>query len=134
MRCSAAIRFLQLLNEGGNGAVEAQRRARVDSDLAERVVFVEHVDGAELIEVEAGSAIRAGPAALRDEDRCLQGEMSEPMPERSWRCSTLFHQRSIWLLHHGGLFDEEHAVAEELEQSGARRRQRRRRIPSRERR
>ena len=23
--------------------------------------------------------------------------MSEPMPERSWRCSTLFHQRSIWL-------------------------------------
>ena len=25
------------------------------------------------------------------------GAISEPMPERSWRCSTLFHQRSIWL-------------------------------------
>ena len=25
------------------------------------------------------------------------GRMSEPTPERSWRCSTLFHQRSIWL-------------------------------------
>ena len=25
------------------------------------------------------------------------GRMREPMPERSWRCSTLFHQRSIWL-------------------------------------
>src|ERR1700734_398305 len=25
------------------------------------------------------------------------GRMSAPIPERSWRCSTLLHQRSIWL-------------------------------------
>ena len=40
------------------------------------------------------------------------------MPERSWRCSTLFHQRSPWFLHHRRLFDEDARCcrAEEIEQ------------------
>ena len=43
----------QLLGERGDGAVKAQRGARVQLDFAEGGVFVEHVDDAELIEVEA---------------------------------------------------------------------------------
>ncbi len=43
------------------------------------------------------------------------------MPERSWRCSILFHQRSPWFFDHGGLFDEDAgsivaAGAEEVEE------------------
>ena len=69
----AAIRFRELLDERGNGAVEAQRRPRVYGDFAERSVFVEHVDGAELIEVEAGMRFEECPEGFRGGDRCLQG-------------------------------------------------------------
>ena len=61
---------LELLDERGNGAVEAQRGARVDVDFAERVVFVEHVDGAELIEIEAGVRFEQALRELRGGDRC----------------------------------------------------------------
>ena len=41
-------------------------------DFAEGRVFVEHVDRAELIEIEAEVRMRAGPAGLRGADKCLQ--------------------------------------------------------------
>jgi len=43
----------KLLGERGDGAVKAQRGTRVQLDLAERIVVVEDVDYAELIEIEA---------------------------------------------------------------------------------
>ncbi len=69
LRCH---QVLELLNERGNGAVEAKCRARVHRNLAERIVFVEHVDGAELIEIETGMRVEERLAGFRDEDRCLQ--------------------------------------------------------------
>jgi seryl-tRNA synthetase len=45
--------LLQLLGQRGNRAVKAQRGPRVQLDLAQRVVLVEHVHHAELIEIEA---------------------------------------------------------------------------------
>ena len=43
-----------LLDEGGDRAVEAQRRARGKFDFAEGLVFIEDVNDAELVNVEAG--------------------------------------------------------------------------------
>ena len=62
----------ELLDEGGNGAVEAQRGPRVHRDLAERVVVFEHIDGAELIEIEAVMRVERAPAEFQGEDRCLR--------------------------------------------------------------
>ena len=53
MRVSAAMRALELLGERGNGAVKAQSGPRGQFDLAQRRVFLKHVDRAELIEIEA---------------------------------------------------------------------------------
>ena len=43
----------ELLDQRGNGAMKAQRWSRVHGDFAQSVVFFEHVDSAELVEVEA---------------------------------------------------------------------------------
>ncbi len=63
-----------LLDEGRDGAVKAQRGARGELDFAERGVVVEDVDSAELVEIEAGVRRRAWPAESRAGDRYLPGE------------------------------------------------------------
>ena len=72
MRDSVCHQVFQLLGERGNGAVKAQRGPRVQLDLAQRGVFVEHVDRAELIEIEAHVRLRATPAEFRGADKYLQ--------------------------------------------------------------
>ncbi len=43
----------QLVGKRRNRPVKAQSRTRAEGNFAEGVVFVEHIDGAKLIEIEA---------------------------------------------------------------------------------
>ena len=65
MRVSACIRFFNCSVKRGDGTVKAKRGPRVQLDFAERCVFVEHVDGAKLIEIEADVRLELGLQNLR---------------------------------------------------------------------
>ncbi len=72
MRDSVVHQTLQMIGEGGNGAVKAQGGTRGQLDFAKRRVFIEHVDDAELIEVEAHVGVELRLQDLRDADRYLR--------------------------------------------------------------
>ena len=64
----------ELVSEGGDGAVETQRGARWKFDFAERRVFFEDVDHAELIEVEAHVGFEGGLQNFRAEVDVLRAD------------------------------------------------------------
>ncbi len=101
---------LELIDECGNRTVKAQRGTRVERDLAERIVFVEHVDSAELIEIEAGMRLQQ---ALQN----FGAKIDVFRPDERTDAAALvalfdFIPPAVDLVaHHGGFFDEEHACA-----------------------
>ena len=100
---------LELLDEGGNGAMEAKRGPGVDCDFAEGVVFVEHVDGAELIEVEAGVRFEQ---ALQN----FRAKIDVFWPDERADAAALVALLDLvppaidLVAHHGRFFDKEHAA------------------------
>ena len=105
----------QLLGERRNGAVKAQRGSRVELDLAQRVVFIKHIDGAELIEVEA---------RVRCEQRLqnLRAQINVFGPDERADAAALVALLDLvppaidLVAHHGGLVDKQHALGQQLEQ------------------
>ena len=95
--------------------MEAERRAGVQFDFAERVVFVEHVDGAELIEVEADVRFEQGLQnfgtkidIFRADERTDAGALVTLLD--------LVPPAVDLVAHHRGFVDEENAAGQELEQ------------------
>ena len=105
----------QLLGQRGDGAVEAQRGARVERDLAERGVLVEDVDGAELVEIEAEVRLEQ---ALED----FGAEIDVFGPDEVADAGALVALLDLvppavdLVLHHGGLVDEEDRLGKQLEE------------------
>ena len=105
----------ELLGERGDGAVEAQRGAGVEVDFAEGRVFVEHVDGAELIEIEAEVRFEQ---ALKD----FGAEVDVFRPDEIADAGALVALLDLvppavnLVADHAGLVDEENGLGEELEE------------------
>ena len=106
MRDSEAMRFLQLLSQRGDGAVETQRGACGEFDFAEGVVGVKDVDRAELIEVEAHVRGERGLEDFRAEINVFRAD--EGADAGALMALLDLVPPAIDLVaDHGGLFDEE---------------------------
>ncbi len=105
----------ELLGERGDGAVEAQRGAGVEGDFAEGGVFVEHIDGAELVEIEPEVRIEQ---ALKDFGAEIDIFRTDEIADAGALVTLLdLVPPSVDLVaDHAGLVDEEDGLGEELEE------------------
>ncbi len=53
--------------------MQAQSGPRAERNLAERAVFIQHINGAKLVEIESHVGLEHGLRALRGAGKCLQG-------------------------------------------------------------
>jgi hypothetical protein len=105
----------QLLSERGNGAVKAERGTRVQFNFAECVVLVEHIDDAELIEIEAHVRFERGLEnfwaqvnVFRADERADAGALVALLD--------LVPPTVDLVAHHGRLFNEERALGQQGEE------------------
>ncbi len=105
----------ELLGERGDGAMEAQGGAGVEGDFAEGGVFVEHVDGAELVEIESEVRIEQ---ALQDFGAEIDVFRTDEIADAGALVALLdLVPPAVNLVaHHAGLVDEEDGLGEELEE------------------
>ncbi len=109
----------ELLGERRNGTMEAQRGPRVERDFTEGIVFVEHIDGAELVEVETEVRFKE---ALEDFGAEIDVFRADEAADAGALVALLdFVPPAIDLVaHHAGLVDEEDRLGQKLEQMALR--------------
>ncbi len=105
----------QMVGQRGNRPVKAQGGPRIELDFAEGLVFVEDVDGAELIEVEAEVGFKQ---ALQD----FGAEVDVLGADEAADAGALVALLDLvppavdLVAHHAGLVDEENGLGDELEE------------------